>query len=309
MEKRERIDRVNKWSGIFLMFVVTCAGCDNRSMPEPASENVPIRLVTEFPSAAQPTMRSDISVFNGETVAFAIGDASGTYSEIWEARVTGKEAVLLEPHYYPKDGSYLYLRGYYPPVKPGINGVAYRLDGSQDLLLSNEQSGSLTDMFWQESKKFRFTHLLTRLGFRVRVTDDYPANACLLRLQIGGSHRNVLLDLNTGRLLPVGETGTLIVWEADGTGPLLSNNFPDTLTTSVMLEAGVPLTLAATVSLTDGTNLVYEDIPIHFEEPDSLSRAGTSYTVSVTLDMVKEKLSLSTSVDDWTEQEGGEVGL
>ena len=76
-----------------------------------------------------------------------------------------------------------------------------------------------------------------------------------------------------------------------------------------MLEAGVPLTLAATVSLTDGTNLVYEDIPIHFEEPDSLSRAGTSYTVSVTLDMVKEKLSLSTSVDDWTEQEGGEVGL
>lgn len=309
MEKKDRVNGMNKWSGIFLLFVVTCAGCDNRSMPEPASGNVPIRLVTEFPSPAQPTVRSGISAFNGETAAFAAGDASGTYSEIWEARVTGKEAVLLEPHYYPKDGSRLYLRGYYPPAKPGINGVAYRLDGSQDLLLSNEQPGSLTDMFWQESKKFRFTHLLTRLGFRVRVTNDYPVGACLLRLQVGGSHRDVLLDLNKGSLLPMGETGTLTVWEAGGTAPLLSEHFPDTLIASAMLEAGVPLTLTATVGLADGTNPVYEDIPIHFGEPDSLSRAGTSYTVSVTLDMVKEKLSLSTSVDDWTEQEGGEIGL
>lgn len=291
------------------MLITAFAGCTVPEAPAPVSVRTAIRLALEESAYSRQKTRAAVSVFNGDTIAFAVGSFSGTYSEIWKAKGEGSEAIPLQPRYYPEDGSRLFLRGYYPAAVPDINGVTWHLDGSQDVMVSNEQSGSLTDMFWQDNKKFTFTHLLTRLNIRVRVEDNFPAGARLTRMQIGGSHPDVLLDLNKGVLLPLGEPAVLTVWEADGPGVSLSGTFPDAPIATAMLEAGVPLTFFATVTLSDGTVWDYEALPIHFAEADGLPQAGVSYTLSVVLDAEKEKLTLSTTVTDWTEREGGEVKI
>lgn len=297
-------DRVNKWLVVLLVFVVGYTSCENLKVPEPEKGLSQIRLATSLPGSTR-----TVTGFKGEILAFAAGKSSGTYNEIWKARTTGSEAVPLQPRYYPEDGSRLYLRGYYPLAEPGSNGVIYRLDGSQNVLISDEQSGSLTDMFWQESKRFTFRHLLAQLNIRVRVSDGYPADARLMRIQIGGSHSDVLLDLNKGTLLGMGEPAVLTVWESDDVGILLSQVYPDTPVVTAVLEATVPLTFYATVVLPDGSNLTYEALPVRFGETEGVARAGTSYTLSVTLDAEKEKISLTTTVTGWTEKEGGEVEL
>ena len=279
-------------------------GCTGPEASGPVT-GIPVRLALEQLSS----VRGTVSELSGETIAFAAGTSPGTYSEIWESQVNGEEAVPLQSRYYPEDGNRLYLRGYYPMMEPASNGVVYRLDGSQDLLVSNEQSGCLSDMFWQDSKKFKFKHLLTQLNIRVRVEEGYPEGACLTRMQIGGSHPEVLLDLNKASLMAIGEPAVLTVWEPGGTGVLLSGSYTDTPTATVMLEAGNPLTFFATVSLPDGTSLDYEALPIRFIEAGSLPRPGVSYTLSVVLNAEKEKLTLSTTVADWTEKDGGEVDI
>lgn len=302
MKEKERF-----W--LLLMLVAVYTGCTGPEASAPATGPTCIRLALKQSSSGQEETRSTASELNGETIAFAAGGYSGTYREVWEAQVSGSEAIPLPSRYYPEDGSRLYLRGYYPSAEPGSNGVVYRLDGSRDLLVSNEQAGSLTDMFWQESKKFTFKHLLAQLNIRVRTESGYPADARLVQMRIGGSHPDVLLDLNKGALVPIGEPAILTVWEPDGSGALLSDAFPDRPAATVMLEAGVALTFFATVSLPDGTNITYEALPIRFAEADGLSQAGVSYTLSVVLDAEKEKLSLSIAVADWSEKEGGEVEL
>ena len=119
--------RVNKWwmAGLLTAFLW---GCENLKVPEPAEDTNGIRLLTG----------NSLSAFDDGLLAFAAGKASGTYDEVWEAHGTAAgEAVLLQSHDYPSDGSRLYLRGYYPSAEPGSNGVVYRLDGSRDLLVNN----------------------------------------------------------------------------------------------------------------------------------------------------------------------------
>lgn len=300
-------NRIIKWLWLLSVLLPVLTDCTVPEESVPDVGQTRIRLALEESAYGRQKTRTAVSVFNGDTIAFAAGSFSGTYSEIWKAKGEGSEAIPLQPRYYPEDGSRLYLRGYYPAAVPGINGVTWHLDGSQDVMVSNEQSGSLTDMFWQDSKKFTFTHLLTRLNIRVRVEEGFPVDARLTRIRIGGSHPDVLLDLNKGALSAMGESAVLTVWEADRTGLLLSDAFPDTPIATAMLEAGVPLTFFATVTLSDGTVWDYEALPIRFAEADGLPKAGVSYTLSVVLDAEKEKLILSTTVTDWTEREGGDI--
>ena len=153
-----------------------------------------------------------------------------------------------------------------PPDRYNRYTPSVRLDGSQDLLVSDEQSGCLSDMFWQDSKKFTFKHLLTQLNIRVRVEEGYPEGACLTRMQIGGSHPEVLLDLNKATLMAIGEPAVLTIWEPDGTGVLLSGSYTDTPTATVLHYYPVPSSgniRAGTIGsrLQDNNGIVMEQLP------------------------------------------------
>ncbi len=78
---------------IALMVYIGCTG------PEASGPvtGIPVRLALRHLSS----IRGTVSELNGETIAFAAGTSPGTYSEIWESRVNGKEAVPLQSHYYP----------------------------------------------------------------------------------------------------------------------------------------------------------------------------------------------------------------
>lgn len=302
MKKEQKI--YSLWLLAIPLLFIHCSGQEATLPDGPDTE---IRLVADLPLAT----RSAIGQFKGDTIAFARGTSSGTYSEVWKAKATGGEAHLLKPRFYPADNSPVYLCGYYPAVMPDGSGVLFRLTGREDVLVSNEQSGCLTDMFWQESKRFSFRHLLTQLNIRLRVTADYPVGARLYRLQIDGSRRDALLDLYKRRLLFSGDTGPLAVWQSatENESLPLGTLYPDTLLPPVMAEADVPLTLSVTVRLTGGAERMYPAIPIRFQELDGLPRAGTSYTLSLTLGNAAEEISLSTSVAEWRRGNEGHVAI
>lgn len=301
MKKERKIFSV--WLPPILWLFIGCSG-QEPSLPEEGPD-MEIRLVTDLTHST----RSAIGQFKGDTIAFARGTSSGAYSEVWKAKAAGGEARLLKPQYYPADNSPVYLCGYYPAVVPDGRGVPFRLTGREDVLVSNEQSGCLTDMFWQDNKRFTFRHLLAQSNVRLKVADGYPAGACLKRLCIHGSHPAALLDLYKGQLSFYGDAVPLSVYEADEAGLLLTTVYPDTLIGPVMVEPGVSLALEVTVGLPDGTSLFYSALPIRFGEANGWSVAGTSYTLSVLLNQKTSEISLTVFVADWKEENGGNIIL
>lgn len=291
-------------NAFLLLLGAALSGCSEQPAGEP-SGNAEIRLFTEV---STPT-RGGIDGFAGETVAFASGSASGAYGEVWEAAVHGNEASFVRPRYYPDNNSRVYLRGYYPAVPLSATGVAFLINGQQDLLLSDEQNGCLTDMFWQETKRFTFSHLLTQLNIRLRVTESYPEGATLKRLRLGGSRTKALLNLDKGSLAFSGDASLLPVWSAPvggsasgSGGSPLGTLYPDTLIGPVMAEPGVALTLEVTIGIPGEADRLYPTLAIRFGEADSLPLPGTAYTVSVTLGSAgspPEGVTLSATVANW----------
>lgn len=285
-------------NAFLLLLGVALSSCSDQPAGEP-SGNAEIRLFTEV---STPT-RSGIDGFAGETVAFASGSASGAYGEVWEAAVHGNEASFVRPRYYPDNNSRVYLRGYYPAVPLSATGVAFLINGQQDVLLSDEQNGCLTDMFWQETKRFTFSHLLTQLNIRLRVTESYPQGATLKRLRLSGSRTKALLNLDKGSLAFSGDAALLPVWSAPaGAGAPLGTLYPDTLIGPVMAEPGVALTLEVTIGIPGEADRLYPALAIRFGEADGLPLPGTAYTVSVTLGSAgspPEGVTLSATVANW----------
>lgn len=117
--------------------------CTERSLePRPEPEPVPIRLFTGIRT------RATVDVFGDTPVCVAYGVRTGQYDGSWDGIATDNEIRLMPERYYPSDGSALYLRGYYPPAPLTADGrLTYRLTGEEDLMLTGEQSGSLSAPF------------------------------------------------------------------------------------------------------------------------------------------------------------------
>lgn len=267
--------------GIFFL-----AGCEGESGSQPSGGEIFLQ-----------TRRSALSddahgKTAADTVCFAKGEKSYAYSTVWKAEVKGNKTALLERQYYPTDNSAVYLRGYSPVAAISGNRVSYTFDGSQDICVTEQQSGRLNDMFWQESKCFSFAHLLTQLQFRVQC--DTKETLQLLSLQVEGSRRQGVVDLETGRITFDGDMQKIKAFE-------------DTLSFGaeyvpvpgvVMVEPGVPLFLSLTVLQPDGRETVYGQLAVSFEETDKLPKAGISYLLSVTLRR-GGGISLSPVVSEW----------
>jgi hypothetical protein len=96
---------------------------------------------------------------------------------------TGSKAIAFDAgseQYYTPAGtnSSSKMVGWYPRVSE--NGsvsfasgvVSFTIDGSTDVMLSNEVAGSTAALFSADEKKFTFNHLLTQLQFKVYAVDD-----------------------------------------------------------------------------------------------------------------------------------------
>ena len=281
---------VNKYTAVSLsagiLFLTGLAGCQGDSGNLPAGGEVILQTRRDVLIGDTPGKVA------ADTVCFAKGERSNVYSTVWKAEVRGGKTVLLERRYYPTDNSAVYLRGYSPVAAISNNLVGYEIDGRQDICLTSEQVGRLSDMFWQESKCFSFAHLLTQLRFRVQC--DTEEILQLLSLQVEGGRTQAVLDLSTGNLSFDGKPESIEVCQ----GTLSFGFEPVPVPGAVMVEAGVPLLLTLKVVQAGGRSIVYEHLPVVFDETDKLSQAGTSYLLSVVLHR-GGAISLSPLVGEW----------
>lgn len=293
-------------AGILLPLLLGVAtACTERSL-EVRPEPVPVRLYTGIRT------RAAVDEFNSTPVGIACGSSSGLYTSIWDGVATGAEIILTPARYYPEDGSPLFLRSYHPPVQPAADGtLVYTLTGDEDLLLSDEQSGSLDAPFTaQGSNVLMHSHLLTKLNFSIHIEGDLISSLCVRSLHLNGLARQVTLNLQTGTLAGDDETIPVTVYSAaEGDRGLPIMNGSLSLPGYVLVQPDSEFTLDMVLSVDDDPahDLVYHNLAITFEGGSGVG--GIAYTVKVEIPSPElpdpVPVQVTASVVSWQEGDSG----
>ena len=240
------------------------------------------------------------------TVFFAKGNEPGKYRETWKAYigVNGRTGLAF-PKYYPADNSPVYLRGFAPDgTLTDRMTIAYPMDGRQDILVTDEQQGRLTDMFWQQKKSFVFTHLLTQLRFRLCMDEEGVAHGWKLHtLAVDSLPHTAVLSLADKTLSFEGENVRIAAADRSENGLPLDTAWTE-IPEAVMVQPGVPLHLSVALKDSRDSRRYYRQLPVVFHEEDGRSLAGTSYLLSVRI-RTDGTASLSASVAEWKRGDNG----
>lgn len=261
--------------GLLLFLLVS--SCSKRDTPP---DPVAIRLYTGIRT------RSAVDVFNATPVCIACGSSSGAYTQTWDGIATASEITLIPVRYYPEDGSAVYLRGYYPPTPMAADGtLSYTLTGSEDLLLSDEQDGSLSSPFTSDSKgTLVYNHLLTKLSFAIHLEGDDIPSLRVRALQLNGLAGQVTLALQTGALFYGDATVPVSIYSAtvDAEGLPFTDGVLQ-LPGYALVQPQSDFTLDMVIAVDDDRShdLEYHDLAISFEGGGG--EGGIAYTVKVEL--------------------------
>lgn len=293
--------------GLMLLYLlVGVAGCSDDGSSGQIDGNRPGSKKEMILRSYAENLSGEVSL-HPDSVFFVKGNESGKYQEIWKASI-GKNGstILSEPKYYPADNSSVYLRGFAPLGKLTERmTITYPMDGQQDIIVTDEQHGCLTDMFWQDTKSFQFMHLLTQLRFRLRLDEKGLADGWKLReVGIDGVKRDVALSLADKSLLFSGDSSRIIAVNR----PVDMLQKLDTAWTEipemVMVQPAVPLSLTITLQDSLENQRHYGQLPIVFHEENNRSAPGTSYLLSVTI-RTDGTTALSASVVEWKKGNNG----
>lgn len=254
------------------------AGRDTLAVELTVTPSVPIRLYTGIQT------RATIDAFDATPVSIAVGTESGRYSEHWTGAATGSEIHLDPQQYYPADGSTYYLRSYYPATPHLAGELHYELTGQEDLMISVEQSGSLSDRFEPTRKSLMHRHLLSQLNFTLQLkgaSDEYR----LRSVQLKGMASKAIISLATGEVRPVGQAGPILIYTDPGTGGFPIVDGKVTLPGYVLVQPNAELTLDLILAVDDNpaNDRLFTDIPVRFD--DGGSQGGKAYNVEISLDL------------------------
>lgn len=246
--------------------------------PDPEPSAVAIRIYTSIQT------RSRIDEFQGTAVGVACGTETGVYSEFWEGVATQNEIVLTPERYYPTDGSPLYVRGFYPPAPMKEGQLQYVLTGSEDLMLSCEQSASQNAPFTSvETGLLEYRHLLTLLNFHLEL-EGGAAGWSVRGIKLNGLSNQVTVSLLTGEVV-VGETTTsLNVYSAsDDEQGLPTTDGKVTIPGHALVQPNAELTLDLVLAVDDDRthDRIYKDLPVRFD--GGAGEGGSAYVVKVSV--------------------------
>lgn len=279
-----------------LLFAASCGSSGNDPVP---AGSVAIRLYTGLETL---TRGEEPGMGTADSVCFAKGDSPGKYNTVWKADVSKGIATLREHYTYPADDKPLYLRGFFPVADMEEGEVRYRLDGHTDVLLTTEREGRLTDMYWQESKRFYFAHCLTQVSFRVLAEGTFkPAESRLIRLEISGTRSSMVLRPADGRSRFEGEVVPWVAYQAEeGDGIVIGVTESDLFGT-LLLEPGRELRADAEVVRTsDGRVTYYKNVLLRLENGET-AQAGKSYRVTLRFGVKGDTTAgLTAGMSDWT---------
>lgn len=288
--------------------LICFCSCTERTLePRPEIEPVPIRLYTGIRT------RALVSAFGDTSVGIAYGSRTGAYEGAWDGVATENEIRLTPERYYPADGSALFLRGYYPPAPLAADGsLTYRLTGEEDLMLTGEQSGSLSAPFGPaEEQSLMYRHLLTQLSFALTIEAESTEGLRIRELHLNGLAGEVSLSLATELLTAADETVSVTIYTvAEGEDGLEFVDGKLTLPGYVLVQPWATFSLDLTLAVDDDRthDRVYRELPIRFEGGGT-GEGGLSYTVKVELPSPETpdpvKVSAVATVGEWQEGRPG----
>lgn len=252
------------------------AGKDTLNVSIVARPAVPVKLYTGIRT------RASVDMFDQTAVSIAVGTSSGQFTDSWEGVATAGEIRLQPERYYPTDGSPLFLRGYYPPAPLEGNEIHYTLTGQEDLMLSVEQSGSLSQRFDEVGSPLIYSHLLSQLNFTLNLKG--ASGDCKVRsVHLNGMASAAVVSLSSGSVAPVGPSAPVVVYTDSGTGGFPVVDGKVTLPGYVLVQPQATLTLDLVLAV-DGDpshDLTFTDLPINFE--GGSSQGGNAYEVKIEL--------------------------
>lgn len=256
--------------------------------------------------------RAAIDAFIGTPVCVACGPSSGNYTQCWDGIATADRISLSPMRYYPTDGSPLYLRGFYPPAPLSPDGtLSYTLTGEEDLMLTDELSGSQDNPFTaDEGKTLMHRHLLTQLSFLLKLDVPDPDRYGIRSLHLNGLAQDVRLTLLTEELECLTPAPPVAIYTGDASG----GSFPfesgvARLPAFILVQPGADFTIDLTLAVDNDPShdLVYTGLPIRFE--DGVGEGGLSYTVSVDIPDPSipdpQAVAVTATVRSW---QGGDSG-
>ena len=254
------------------------SGRDTLDLSLMVSPAVPIRLYTGIQT------RAAVDVFDSTPVSIAVGTSAGDYTEHWMGTATEGDILLDPERYYPTDGSALFIRSYHPAA-PHVNGeVRYELTGQEDLMLTDERSGSLSRRFDATETPLIHRHLLTQLSFRLRVKgapDGYSVHA----VKLNGLASVAKVSLSDGEVVPVGETSSVIIYSSDDGNGIPVVDGVVTLPGFVLVQPKASLTLDMTLAPEGdpASGQDFKDLPVSFGGEGNES--GGAYDIEISLEI------------------------
>lgn len=291
-----------------LLAAVSLCACSKSESGEqiPGGEAV-IRLSAGLPAAS---VQSKAPINSGDKFTPAVAGwestaaASYTAAPTWNtttseitASATAQEVELTAPQVYNANGAVkTYMKAWYPQGTLSSGTVtfttndSYKGDGTDDVLLAGEVSGSKSD---RENKVLAFEHLATQLKFVVKAGPGLAAGTKLTKIELKNVEVPSGINLTTDALLSSSKS-VLAVPGIDGNLVIGTTAAGDPAGSPLMI---VPPT-GKTVTLKVATSAAeFDDIVATIDGDDNF-QAGKAYTIMLTFD--QKNIELSATLAEWS---------
>lgn len=293
-----------------LLAAVAVAGCSKNNegpatppMPEgPVAVQLSAGLHT-LPAPKSPVVsgtKFEAAVAGWESASAANYAAAATWSTTAQitASASASDITLAQTQTYSQQsGVKTYMKAWYPAGTLGANGkVTFggTQDGTTDVLLAGEVSGSATD---SDPKTLVFNHPLTQLKFKVDADAAFGTSTAITGISVQGAALPAGLDL----------VADAVTYAAGATLPVPGIASGQTITTTaapagdpVMMKpfTGNRITLTVTTSAAN-----YDNVTATIDD-DADFIAGKAYTI--TLHFSGADLQAKAQVTDWVDSGTGE---
>lgn len=305
-------------AGTVLLCIATLASCSKGvgtedPQPTPGPDR-PIRLNAGLQAVTKAAVGTGASftasVGGWESVTGA--DYGKAASWLSTASVTASESasdIALTPkQYYSQNGAErTYIKAWYPQgtFSGGVVSFAgdadYRGDGTDDILLSGEVSGSALDA---ATRTLAFGHLTTQLRFTVQGDALFGTTTTVKSVTLKGTGLPTGLDLRTDALVYDASAGVKVPG-IDGTQAITEQVAQAGESVMVPPYGAKTFKIDVATVTAAGKEIVYRDVTVTVSDATTLP--GKAYTIALTFAGYEITAQASVSEWDYTGTGSGDV--
>jgi lipoprotein len=302
MNKRKMLlNLTTLWLVVAAVLSSGCSKVGESEEPQPApGTDLSIRLSAGLQAVTKAAVGTGTSFTAsvGGWESAGVADYGKTASWLSMAPVTASESasdIALTPQqYYSQDGAErTYIKAWYPhgTLSGGVVSFAgdanYRGDGTDDILLSGEVSGSALDA---ATRTLAFGHLTTQFRFTVQGDALFGSTTIVKSVTLKGTGVPTGLDLRTNALVYDASAGVKVPG-IGGTQTITEQVVP--VGEAVMLPPFAGNTFRIDVQTSDVT---YRDVLVTVRD-DARTLPGKAYTIALTF--AGYEITTQASVAEW----------